>query len=1498
MIFKKNNVKRSVPRKIGNGIIYFFLGLFVLIILFFGFSQTSTFRNIVRNKILEYTQETFSADFNLGSIEGTIITSLVLNDVSLVDDGDTIFTAKNISLGINPFPLLIQELNFTTFQIYEMDVDLIKEKSGEWNIAKIIRTDSLESSYEVDTLLEQGEPQGEFPFNIKINNLTFANANINLRKYSYKGSNNKYETINFDDLSIKQFNLQASAYADINSREFALTVDSLFFNPNLNNFNLLNLSGNFQLSEEYVEAKDLSIITDYSSLNLSARLDSLNLFGDIDLADFKDYPLFLKFRASPFRGSDLSSFLDAVDFMRGDIELDLEAEGSFGNFNHKANLKFERTDISMEGSLQNLHTPKKLYINANFTNSTVAYWEVDKFLKGLELPSYPDLVVENLNLQYSGEPLKFKAAGDGRIDDGNITFEAFMDMYPDLIEYDYKFTTNNINLNSTIGIPSNVNSSCQFKGKGFNPSESTSEMDLHVYNSFMDKYFFDSLDTKLLTTDQFIELEVEAEVNKVGTFVTGFLDLAESDNPIYNLQGGFKNLDLAQITEDSSLTSSLNFEFSFNGHSLDINETEGTFHLNFIDSRIGENEFDSIKFKLDMELDNEMRSISLQSDLLDFNLNGEYNLEDAYKLFNHQVTKINYSIGNKLEELNPLDHDEIDFVTFNELHRNEYLVEKELYLDYDFEFKDFRIIAVLLGRDEISISGLGDGYIENDSSNFSMSTNVDIDYLFLFKDRDVFFISDVGGSINIGVDNHSYSFDNIFGSLSFDSKRIVSGVNMDNLSADFVFNESRIYYNISGDIDENINTKLNGNVTIIDSIETITVDNFGVFYQDFSLENHQPLILTNSPQQFTIDEFMLYNNDSELMIDGVVNSDFSQDIKIQVRNLYGGLLGKYLFGFENSDDEFTVNLYSELSGTTIYPIITVDLAGEDIIINDKNLGSLYLDLNYQDKNLATQILFTDSTRNTSKPLLTMKGDIPIYLGLDPDNNQVDSTKNIGLKFITKDFNIASLGRLIPTLADQRGLLNSEVNISGSLSDLNYDGYMNLKNSTFTADVTNLDYGLDFEMNFNQNKIDVRNITLKNIGNSKYSGTMIAHGEIITEGVGIKYIDFTMDGDIALLSQASQETSRNLFGDLYIGTDKSLHYQYKNNRSKLSGTIDIKEANLNFVPTQSSYSVSGTDFKYVFVIDSSTFDKERKKYEKLLTALSLKYEDDEETSTIPKNFDLDLIIRSDNISKISIVLSKALNQKLIADVYGSLKIENEGDKLLAHGQFDILPSSMLTFYKTFQTEGNIKFTSDLSDPMINITASYKADYVNKRVQDAEPIITAVKIKINDKVSTLEKSIATGEDPIEMKIYMGQRNIDQDVASNQYNNLDAIYFILFGSFTSDVDNTDLANNAAMSVIGSTLTTMLNANFGDLVNNVNLNQSGDQTRINISGRVQKVRYTIGGTQEVFSDLSQANARVEYLVNPKLILRAERKDPVISSSSGNNDKISEFGIKYRFTF
>jgi hypothetical protein len=61
---------------------------------------------------------------------------------------------------------------------------------------------------------------------------------------------------------------------------------------------------------------------------------------------------------------------------------------------------------------------------------------------------------------------------------------------------------------------------------------------------------------------------------------------------------------------------------------------------------------------------------------------------------------------------------------------------------------------------------------------------------------------------------------------------------------------------------------------------------------------------------------------------------------------------------------------------------------------------------------------------------------------------------------------------------------------------------------------------------------------------------------------------------------------------------------------------------------------------------------------------------------------------------------------------------------------------------------------------------------------------------------------------------------------------------------------------------------------------------------------RYEIGGTSQVFQDLSRANIKIEYpFIFTRLILRLERREPTFQSTT-YSEMINELGLKYSFTF
>ena len=93
------------------------------------------------------------------------------------------------------------------------------------------------------------------------------------------------------------------------------------------------------------------------------------------------------------------------------------------------------------------------------------------------------------------------------------------------------------------------------------------------------------------------------------------------------------------------------------------------------------------------------------------------------------------------------------------------------------------------------------------------------------------------------------------------------------------------------------------------------------------------------------------------------------------------------------------------------------------------------------------------------------------------------------------------------------------------------------------------------------------------------------------------------------------------------------------------------------------------------------------------------------------------------------------------------------------------------------------------------------------------------------------------------------------------------------------------------------VLNSASGGVIGGVELRNVGSITKFNLVGKVNKFRYSIGGSTTVFQDFSQANVKIEYPIIQNLLIRIERKD-AITQTNLSNQMINELGLKYRFEF
>ena len=189
---KKVKKKRTLLQRIVNIFLYIGITIFIILIIVFGFSQTSTFRNYLREFVIEKADSTINGNVYIGNIEGTIFTSLILNNTVVNMGNDTLLKAGTISIKTSPLHLLLKRIYIRGFEIRNADISLSEDKSGELNISRL-----FPASQNTDTT------KSTFPFTIQVANFQLTDVNFSLQNYDKEGSRRVYDNLNLNDLRLQ-----------------------------------------------------------------------------------------------------------------------------------------------------------------------------------------------------------------------------------------------------------------------------------------------------------------------------------------------------------------------------------------------------------------------------------------------------------------------------------------------------------------------------------------------------------------------------------------------------------------------------------------------------------------------------------------------------------------------------------------------------------------------------------------------------------------------------------------------------------------------------------------------------------------------------------------------------------------------------------------------------------------------------------------------------------------------------------------------------------------------------------------------------------------------------------------------------------------------------------------------------------------------------------------------------------------------------------------------
>ncbi|MCF8241162.1 MAG: hypothetical protein K9J16_07230 [Melioribacteraceae bacterium] len=1500
---KDTKTKKPLYKRIINWFIGFGIGIIILLLILFGFSQTSTFREMLRNRVITEVNSAVNGEFNIEKIDGTILTSLILTNTSLVIDQDTLLYADRIELKTSPLRLIEKNIYIRKLGLKNIRINILEDENGNWNISKLSESAEDDSiSIEEDTVKTvESESSGEgFSYRITLADFSIANLNLIQKTFENRENEKEYLVLNTDDLELRNLNLQAAAKANPKDAEYQLYIKSMSASPNLSRFKLNELTGIFNITDKYAEVQNLHISTDSSNIDINARLDSLNLFGEVDLYKFKNYPLFLELYAHDFAFTDLNSFITSTDMLNGKPSLALTAEGKFGNFDIKnLRLLYGNTNISITGSLKKLHTPGELYIDAFIEPSKIVYSDANKLLPSLDLPEYKNLSLTNFTGKYIGEPTKFFADIKSDIGKGNFQAKSSLNFQSEFMKYDIDFAAKKLDLAPVINTPTDINVKGKIIGSGTDPETLNMDLKLNSLYTRIGDIRIDSLNLATVASSKLINLDTDFSINNSKLDLTGSFYFDEHNSPLYNFTGDFKNLDLQKFMDDSTKNSDLNFNFTASGRSFDLDSLSGKVVIIMDTSYFEQKLISDARMELVIEKDDSTRMLSLISDFVDLNINGKFELDETIKLIAYEAETVSGIIEMKAAELNPLSvlSDSATVIVDKEIIL-EPVINNEIDIDFDFKFNDFSLIALFMGMEKLDIIGSGNGSINNDSSNFSINSEMDIEYFVNVNDDKVFYFNNLLVDMNFSRNNQKVEFDNLFGALSLTGERIYAGSDIKNFSTDFIFNQSKVIFNIDTQIDSLLTTVLEGQILMEPEKQRILFDRLSADYNGIQWANKDQVSIEFTPNSLKVDNLELVNDNAKINIDGEIKPNGDQNFSIFATNVPGRVISKLLTGTGGQRLSADINFFSKIHGTLDKPEITADFSVNEVEYANVKLGTLSSTFNYFDENLDVNISFLDTTYNMDNPRLKIVGNIPINLSFTSSEERMSSDKEFDIDFTSSGFDLRAFGSLLPAIQNQRGQLKADLQIGGNYQDLRFTGTFAILNGFFTARANNLDYAFGLRTNFKNQTVTLDSLIIQNAGGERRGGIMYGAGYLTLDEFKISDADLNFFGEIALLGPKTKAVNPSIYGHLLVGSEGNWNLGFKNGKPFLKAIILLRQTDMVFTSGQEGYT-SSENINFVFIEDTTKIKRNFIQLEDLLAAKDT-LNNKAAKKSIFAYLDYEIEIRVVDDATITFILSQAANQKLIVEVAGNLRYENIDGNLVAQGSFDLLQGSKLEFFKIFEAQGSIRFESDVTDPYLDIVAVYRNEYSPPNNPETTQEV-AVKFKLQGPLSKLGQSLSS--DPDNIAVYIGTRNIENDIADNRYDAADAFSFILVGKFRDDLtsgDKNQLAgelSNTASYFVGSLVTGFVNSAVGDVVNNISFRQSGESTKFSVSGKIQKIRYSIGGTTEVFQNVNRANIRIEYIFNRNFSIRIERKDPIVQTYS-LEDKINELGLKYRFEF
>lgn len=910
--------------------------------------------------------------------------------------GDTLIYADHITFGFGGF----SDNHLVSNKVVLTDGKLLMRK---------YETDSL---YNFAIWLEHFD--SDTPSDTLAPPFRFSISSIEVRNMQYSKNPMGCDWCTFID--VYDADLKASDFKLVDSYVSA-DVDRLRFRDD-RRFSLHDFSGFATFQSNFMAVEDMKFKTDRSSVSGSARLEYRTMD---DLGDFLNkVHMEGEFKNSVLSSAEFQSYIPQFPSF-DEVKVNGQFEGTVNDlYANRMDIALGDTKFFGDVHITDCTEPDDLYLDAFIgycqTNGADIQKYVNPFVTGGLPTQLTQMSYIDLSGHYEGSIETFNTSGEIKSNLGNadvdLTFKNLST--PEIASYNGKLSLTHFDLgglleDETIGKVTGYGS---VEGKGMTPKSATAKLDLNFAETEYQQYPYRNIKVKGLVADRQFEGDFSINDPRVSLAFTGDLDFS-TDTASLDFIAVLDSADMYTTGFFGDTTNWLGAQIEADFAIYKDEWWQGSIVVDSLDYRKGQNTYAFDKIELNSSNAGHITRNSIESDILDGYIEGEYKLFEIHKPLLASLASVNSQY--------PYEGEHVD-----------------LSCEYNVVIKKPDILTDLFAPG-VRIAG---GTTINGSIN-SNRHRLDLD------------VKSPGVSLNgVILDTTTFNFHGSDGkyTMSADSKSLFmsSGLETNRIKLKSTIYPDSALLSLTGAVKDSVDSELEIKGYILQPEDT-TVSfvwedaQFNIGLDTLVLGEKNRLDI--QPGRLIFTNYNFVGSQGELEINGVLSPQPYEILRVNLKKLDLAMVN-YLLGDPNT--YLTGNATGVLILNDVFnePEIAADLLIDSLDLNEQHLGTLATAIEWDINSNVTRIdgSMTLGTLQT----LDISGRIAS-----------DSADQVKLNFDFNRFRIAALNPYLQGILDNvRGMVEGTLEIAGTFEKPTLGGTLALPNAAFSVPFLGTDYNFE------------------------------------------------------------------------------------------------------------------------------------------------------------------------------------------------------------------------------------------------------------------------------------------------------------------------------------------------------------------------------------------------------------------------------------------------------